>query len=119
MISIAQSTGDISADIYRQKSAKPVETPQLSGLEKHHQKLLAQAQAEQNPFTHGASSSARTLPDGASWLHILLCFSDSLQASFSHHRSVKKKPNRNDASSSARTLPDGMSWPRILLSVAQ
>ncbi|DBA71146.1 hypothetical protein WJX79_000852 [Trebouxia sp. C0005] len=64
MISIAQSTGDISADIYRQKSAKPIETPQLSGLEKHHQKLLAQAQAEQNPFTNGTSSSARTLPDG-------------------------------------------------------
>ena len=72
MISIAQSTGDITADIYRQKSAKPIETPQLSGLEKHHQKLLAQAQAEQNPFTNGASSSARTLPDGASWLHTLL-----------------------------------------------
>ena len=72
MISIAQSTGDITADIYRQKSAKPIETPQLSGLEKHHQKLLAQAQAEQNPFTNGASSSARTLPDGTSWLHILL-----------------------------------------------
>ena len=72
MISIAQSSGDISADIYRQKSAKPVETPQLAGLEKHHQKLLAQAQAEQNPFTNGASSSARTLPDGQSWLDILL-----------------------------------------------
>lgn len=72
MISIAQSSGDISADIYRQKSAKPVETPQLAGLEKHHQKLLAQAQAEQNPFTNGASSSARTLPDGQSLLDILL-----------------------------------------------
>ena len=70
MISIAQSSGDISADIYRQKSAKPVETPQLAGLEKHHQKLLAQAQAEQNPFTNGASSSARTLPDSESLLDI-------------------------------------------------
>ncbi len=68
MISIAQSTGDISADIYRQKSAKPIETPQLAGLEKHHQKLMAQAQAEQNPFTngssYGASTSAKTVPDG-------------------------------------------------------
>ncbi len=96
MISIAQSTGDITADIYRQKSAKPIETPQLSGLEKHHQKLLAQAQAEQNPFTNGASSSARTLPDGASWLHILLSVPHQMvcrHASHSrtHAMSVKKR----------------------------
>ena len=69
LISIAQTTGDISADIYQQKSAKPIETPQLAGLEKHHQNLLAQVQAEQNPFTNGGaasgtSTSARTVPDG-------------------------------------------------------
>lgn len=98
MISIAQSTGDISADIYRQKSAKPIETPQLSGLEKHHQKLLAQAQAEQNPFTNGTSSSARTLPDGASWLHILFFVSyQTLCRHASHSRThamdVKKEVN--------------------------
>ena len=64
MISIAQSTGDISADIYRQKSAKPVASPQLAGLEKHNQKLQEQMQAAQNPFTNGASTSAATVPDG-------------------------------------------------------
>ena len=64
MISIAQSTGDISADIYRQKSAKAIESPQLAGLEKHNQQLLEQAQAEQNPFTNGTSATAQTLPDG-------------------------------------------------------
>ena len=65
MISIAQSTGDISADIYRQKSAKPIESPQLAGLEKHNQKLQEQMQAAQNPFTNGTSTSAATVPDGA------------------------------------------------------
>ena len=69
MISIAQSTGDISADIYRQKSAKPIETPQLAGLEKHNQKLQQEMQAAQNPFTNGASTSAPTMPHG-----MLLCF---------------------------------------------
>lgn len=66
MISIAQSNGDISADIYRQKSAKPISTPELAGLEKHHQKLQEQLQAAQNPFTGGASTSAATVPDGES-----------------------------------------------------
>lgn len=65
MISIAQSTGDISADIYRQKSAKPIGTPQLAGLEKHNQKLQEEMQAAQNPFTNGTSTSAATLPHGA------------------------------------------------------
>ncbi|KAL3143092.1 hypothetical protein ABBQ38_003366 [Trebouxia sp. C0009 RCD-2024] len=64
MISIAQSTGDISADIYRQKSAKPIETPQLAGLEKHNQKLQEEMQAAQNPFTNGTSTSAPTVPHG-------------------------------------------------------
>lgn len=68
MISIAQSTGDISADIYRQKSAKPIATPQLAGLEKHNQKLQEDMQAAQNPFTHGSSTSAATVPNGASLL---------------------------------------------------
>ena len=73
MISIAQSTGDISADIYRQRSAKPtgIEAPQLAGLEKHHKKLLGDAQAAQNPFSNGASTSAKTLPDGE---HSHLCW---------------------------------------------
>ena len=66
MISIAQSTGDISAEIYRQKSAKPIATPQLAGLEKHNQKLQEDMQAAQNPFQHGSSSPAPTVPNGMS-----------------------------------------------------
>lgn len=66
LISIAQSSGDVSAELYRQKSAKPIETPQLAGLEKHHEKLLAQAQQAQNPFMNGASTSANSSPDGPS-----------------------------------------------------
>lgn len=62
LISIAQSSGDVSAELYRQKSAKPIETPQLAGLEKHHEKLLAQAQQAQNPFMNGASTSANSSP---------------------------------------------------------
>ena len=69
MISIAQSTGDISADVYRQKSAKPIATPQLAGLEKHNQKLQEEMQAAQNPFQHGTSTSAATVPNGTSSLH--------------------------------------------------
>lgn len=69
MISIAQSTGDITADIYRQKSAKPIATPQLAGLEKHNQKLQEEMQAAQNPFTHGTSTSAATVPNGVLLSH--------------------------------------------------
>ena len=64
MISIAQQSGDISAELYRQKSAKPIETPKLAGLEKHHEKLMAQAQQEQNPFLNGGSASAHSSPGG-------------------------------------------------------
>ena len=64
LISIAQSSGDISAELYRQKSAKPIETPQLAGLEQHHQKLMAEAQQANNPFTNGASTSANSSPGG-------------------------------------------------------
>ena len=69
MISIAQSTGDISADIYRQKSAKPIATPQLAGLEKHNQKLQEEMQAAQNPFQYGTSTSTATVPNGQSPMH--------------------------------------------------
>lgn len=64
LISIAQQSGDISAELYRQKSAKPIETPKLAGLEKHHEKLMAQAQQEQNPFLNGANTSANSSPGG-------------------------------------------------------
>lgn len=80
MISIAQSTGDISADIYRQKSAKPIATPQLAGLEKHNQKLQEEMQAAQNPFTHGTSTSAATVPNGALYPHCHAVQNSTLQA---------------------------------------